>query len=109
MDRRYFLSTSIVAGAVIYISPTLFGKHKKKIPIIIDADTANEIDDLYAIVRAIYEPTIDLKGLSSGQWEHQLSPKFTAKERESLHDRIHDVHRIPNYKNKFALRAEMMQ
>ncbi|MFC2124160.1 nucleoside hydrolase [Bacteroidota bacterium] len=88
MKRRQFLTTSLVTGSIIFISPTLFGQKKKKIPLIIDADTANEIDDLYAIVRAIYEPGLDLKGLSSGQWEHQLSPKFTAKESQRLNEDI---------------------
>jgi len=39
-----------------------------KIPLIIDADTANEVDDLYALVRAIKEPKINLLGITSAQF-----------------------------------------
>lgn len=33
--------------------------------VIIDADTGNEMDDLYAVVRALIEPSIDVVGLTS--------------------------------------------
>lgn len=36
---------------------------------VIDADTANEVDDPYAIVRALLEPRIEVAGLSSAQWQ----------------------------------------
>jgi len=39
-----------------------------RIPIIIDADTANEVDDLFALVRAINEPRFNLIGISSAQF-----------------------------------------
>ena len=39
-----------------------------RLPIIIDADTANEIDDLYAIVRAIAEPKFNILGITSAQF-----------------------------------------
>jgi outer membrane protein assembly factor BamB/inosine-uridine nucleoside N-ribohydrolase len=35
---------------------------------IVDADTANEIDDLFAIVRALGEPRFRIEGLTSSQW-----------------------------------------
>ena len=35
---------------------------------IIDADTANEVDDLYALVRAIQEPSINLLAIASAQF-----------------------------------------
>lgn len=56
----------------------------EKLQVIIDADTANEVDDLYALARAIKEPTIDLIAITSAQfhtsplasdssvWESQL-------------------------------------
>src|ERR1044072_5332254 len=44
------------------------------VTVVIDADTANEIDDLYAIVRALLEPRFRVVGLSSAQWNHRLSP-----------------------------------
>lgn len=43
--------------------------------VIIDADTANEVDDLFALVRAIIEPSIDLIAISSAQFH--ISPLAT--------------------------------
>lgn len=37
--------------------------------IIIDADTGNEVDDLYAIVRGLIEPSWDVIGLNATQWQ----------------------------------------
>lgn len=36
----------------------------------LDADTANEIDDLYALTRALTAPGVTIVGLSSTQWKH---------------------------------------
>ena len=40
--------------------------------LIIDADTANEIDDMYAIVRMLHQDKYDVIGLNSTQWLHRL-------------------------------------
>ncbi len=40
-----------------------------KIKVIIDADTGNEVDDLYAIVRALIEPSWDVIALNATQWQ----------------------------------------
>jgi inosine-uridine nucleoside N-ribohydrolase len=47
-----------------------------KTRLLINADTANEVDDLYAITRALIEPTFDVVGLSSAQWQvsHYATP-----------------------------------
>ncbi len=42
--------------------------NNSKINLIIDADTANEVDDLYAIVRAVNEPKFNLLGITSAQF-----------------------------------------
>jgi len=39
-----------------------------RLQLIIDADTANEVDDLFAIVRAILEPNFKLHAISSAQF-----------------------------------------
>jgi inosine-uridine nucleoside N-ribohydrolase len=39
-----------------------------RIPIIIDADTANEVDDLFAIYRAINAPELNIKAINSAQF-----------------------------------------
>lgn len=41
---------------------------REGVRVIVDADTANEIDDLYAIVRALVEPSFRIEGLTSAQW-----------------------------------------
>jgi len=38
--------------------------------LILDADTANEIDDLYAIVRTLRQDRFEVLGLNSAQWFH---------------------------------------
>jgi len=42
----------------------------------IDADTANEVDDPYAIVRALIEPGLEVVALASAQWQvsHWTTP-----------------------------------
>ncbi|WP_395341076.1 nucleoside hydrolase [Ningiella sp. W23] len=44
--------------------------------IILDADTANEVDDLYAVVAALIEPSWDIKALNATHWQtsHWSSP-----------------------------------
>ncbi len=47
-----------------------------KTRVLIDADTANEVDDLYAIARALIEPSFEVVGLNSTQWQisHYATP-----------------------------------
>lgn len=48
----------------------------RKLKWIIDADTANEVDDLFAIVRAMKAPTFDIRAINSVQWQssHYATP-----------------------------------
>ncbi len=45
--------------------------------IIIDADTGNEVDDLYALARIFLEPSIEVTALSAAHWQtsHWSEPK----------------------------------
>jgi purine nucleosidase len=54
--------------------------------VVIDADTANEIDDLYAIVRALLTPRFRVVGLSSAQWNHRLSPPDTMLRSQAINE-----------------------
>lgn len=45
----------------------LTAQEKRKV--IIDADTGNEVDDLYAIVRGLIEPTWEVLALNATQWQ----------------------------------------
>ncbi len=44
-----------------------FGQETRKV--ILDADTGNEVDDLYAIVRALIEPSWEITALNATQWQ----------------------------------------
>ena len=41
------------------------------IPLIIDADTANEVDDLFAIAISVLIPELNIRGITSAQWHTQ--------------------------------------
>ncbi|APG64259.1 hypothetical protein LPB136_02245 [Tenacibaculum todarodis] len=61
----------------------------KPLPLIIDADTANEVDDLYAIVRAILEPNFNLIGISSAQFHTSpLASENTVEESQQINEEI---------------------
>ncbi len=62
---------------------------KEKIALIIDADTANEVDDLFAIVRAIDAPEFDLFGITSAQFHTSpLASDSTAHESQEINEEI---------------------
>lgn len=46
-----------------------FSNAQTKIPVIIDADTGNEVDDLYALSRALIEPSWDILALNATHWQ----------------------------------------
>ena len=66
---------------------SLQGQASKR-KILLDSDTANEIDDLYAITRALLEPGFQVLGLSSAQWNTRLSPADTVAESQKLNTGI---------------------
>ena len=72
MQRRTFLTdaTKYALLASLFPLESFFNsiQMEKPLRLIIDADTANEVDDLYAIARALLEPRLDIIGLTSAQW-----------------------------------------
>jgi purine nucleosidase len=54
--------------------PPLHAAEQRRI--LIDADTANEVDDPYAIVRALIAPELEVVGLAAAQWQssHWTTP-----------------------------------
>jgi len=53
--------------------------------VILDADTGNEVDDLYAIVRALIEPSWNVLALNATQWQSsQWAVKQTMEESHRL-------------------------
>lgn len=65
--------------------------------IIVDADTANEIDDVYAILRILWQDKFEIVGLNSAQWFHRRSGDQTVHLSQELNLEIlrrtgrHDV------------------
>ena len=75
-DRRRFLYKTSLASVGAIVALPLFSLGKLKVDatsvrLVIDADTANEVDDAFAIVRALVEPTFKIEGLTSAQWHTQ--------------------------------------
>ena len=48
---------------------TFSGWSQTKTKIIVDADTGNEVDDLYALVRILLEPTVEVTALNAAHWQ----------------------------------------
>lgn len=62
---------------------------QEKLTLIIDADTANEVDDLFALVRAIGAPEFDLVGITSAQFHTSpLASDNTASESQTINEEI---------------------
>lgn len=67
----------------------------KKIRVIIDADTANEVDDLYAIAWALLEPRLNVIGLTSAQWHtNPTTPNDSVGESQRLNEEILELLKI---------------
>ncbi len=67
-------TTSIVSAIIVcvLVQPALvtiaYGQERVSKPkLILDADTANEIDDLYAIIRTLRQDKLEVLGLNSAQ------------------------------------------
>ena len=70
-----FLASFIFGSAVVAQKPKL----------VLDADTANEIDDMYAIARILKQDKFEVVALNSTQWIHYLAEKDSvgASQREN--------------------------
>ncbi|MGC6426064.1 MAG: nucleoside hydrolase [Akkermansiaceae bacterium] len=55
---------------------------------VLDADTANEIDDLYAITRMLKQDKFEVLGLTSTQWFHYLSGEKTVHQSQALNEKL---------------------
>ena len=65
------------------------GQSETKLHLIIDADTANEVDDLFAIVRAVNEPKFNLLGITSAQFHTSpLATDSTVYESQQINETI---------------------
>lgn len=73
--RRDFITKTAIAAGLVSSSLPLFSFlpniQDNPIRLIIDADTANEVDDAFAIVRALVEPRFKIEGITAAQWHTQ--------------------------------------
>ena len=88
---------ALISGVVPYMPISL---NEKPLRLIIDADTANEVDDLYAIAWALLEPKLDIVGITSAQWHtNPRTPNDSVGESQRLNE---DILRLMN-KSKIPL------
>jgi len=73
---------------VLVLCSAIFAEAQERRKVIIDADTGNEVDDLYAVVRGLIEPSWEVIGLNATQW--QTSHWATEKSMEDSH-RLNDI------------------
>ena len=91
MLRRTFLESIKIASLALASStalPISLSGQSPKRKVLLDSDTANEIDDLYAIARALLEPGFQMAGVCSAQWNTRLSPPDTVTESQKLNTEI---------------------
>ena len=71
------------------VACSLIEKPLRGIPLIIDADTANEVDDLYAIVRALNADELDVQAITSAQFHTSpLATDSTVYESQAINEDI---------------------
>jgi len=92
-QRKGSLVNACLRIAILLLAITTYGCKKTPsssgLPLIIDADTANEVDDLYAIVRAIQAPELDLLGITSAQFHiSPLATDSTVYESQAINEKI---------------------
>ena len=58
----------------------------RPVPVVLDADTANEIDDLFAIAYALPDSSVEVLGLTSAQWFHVWSGDSTVYQSQRLNE-----------------------
>ncbi|ARA92651.1 hypothetical protein AWN76_005375 [Rhodothermaceae bacterium RA] len=104
MHRRHFIRTALMAGVIS--SRRMWPGASTGRPLLIDADTANEIDDLYAIVWTLLQPDADVIGLSSAQWNHRLSPPDTVRQSQRINEDL--LHLLGRRDIPHPLGAEMI-
>lgn len=68
-----------------------------RLKLIIDADTANEVDDLFAIVRALVSPSLHVVGITSAQFHTSpLASDTTVLESQAMNEDIIRLMKIDN-------------
>ncbi|MTB50258.1 nucleoside hydrolase [Lewinella sp. W8] len=90
----------------LFLTGQLFAQGNPKF--ILDADTGNEVDDLYAIVRVLIEPGWDLLGVNATQWqithwrEVPNSMENSHRLNQVLMAYVQEKDRVPTYRGATA-------
>jgi inosine-uridine nucleoside N-ribohydrolase len=80
---------SLAAGICLFAGLALvaYGQEPGRKPkLILDADTANEIDDLYAVVRVLRQDKFEVLGLNSTQWFHYYGVRESVQASQKLNE-----------------------
>lgn len=89
--RRDFMIKTALASGFMMSPLSSFSKNfqQKPLRLIIDADTANEVDDAFAIARALVEPNFKVEGITSAQWHTQeRAPNDTVGLSQQMNEEI---------------------
>lgn len=102
MNRIRFISRSsfYFAFALGYLFGSMLFGQEAKPKLILDADTANEIDDQYAIIRLLNQDKFELIGLNSAQWIHYLGDADSVQASHQLNEKLlelSDRSDVPTY------------
>ncbi|APQ18042.1 nucleoside hydrolase [Maribacter hydrothermalis] len=63
------MKSRIFSSYLVLLSLLIFGIAHGQKDIIVDADTGNEVDDLYALARILIEPTVNVIALNAAHWQ----------------------------------------
>jgi inosine-uridine nucleoside N-ribohydrolase len=87
------MTCKILIYLFFFTSSVEFSETKQiKIPLIIDADTANELDDLFAIARAISEPNFNILAINSAQFNNSpLASSNSVMESQLLNKKLASI------------------
>ncbi len=98
---RTLLVVAVISSVVITLIS--YGKKIKRpdtFSMIIDSDSGNEIDDLFAITYALIHPKLEIIGLSSAQWNmHPRAGDSSVYVSQKINEdllRLHDTIEIPH-------------
>lgn len=86
-SRLLILAFSIVACCGI----GNYARAESPMRVVVDADTANEIDDLYAIVRALVAPEFQVEGLTSAHFTRSTESNDTVYRSQKINEQLLDA------------------
>ena len=97
--KRVAIFILILIGIAVTIMTIInlrsFFNKKEVVNIIIDSDTGSEAGSLFAIVRALIAPELNVICITSAQWQtHPNAPESSVRESQSLNDSIIKLMRL---------------